>query len=449
MWRRLKVLLLGDAAESHLPERVQLAIERQQDESEVLIGWVQLAVVTAFAVLYSVAPKTFTAEAEFAPVPWALGLYLAFTLLRLALAYLRVLPRWFLALSVIIDMALLLGLIWSFHLQYQQPAAFYLKAPTLLYVFIFIGLRALRFEARFVVLAGVAAALGWLALVFYAVVADPAENLITRDYVHYMTSASILLGAEFDKVISILMVTLILAVAILRARRLLVRSVAEGAAARDLSRFFAPQIARQITASEQRIRPGEGELRDAAVLYCDVRGFTKLASRLSPGEVMRLLAEYQTRMVAVIQSHGGSIDKFLGDGIMATFGAAVKTETYAADALRAVDDLARAAAEWAAEREAAGIPPLVIGLAVAVGPVVFGAVGDETRLEFTVIGDSANLAAKLEKHTKVERGRALTTERSFAVAREQGYRPAAEPERRPAVHIEGVEGPVDLVVMDR
>ena len=449
MWQRFKLLLLGDAVETHLPERVQRAIDSQQDQSEILIGWVQLAVVTAFAVLYSVAPKTFTAEARFAPVPWALGLYLAFTVLRLALAYRRVLPRWFLALSVIIDMMLLLGLIWSFHLQYRQPAAFYLKAPTLLYVFIFIGLRALRFEARFVVLAGVAAAVGWLALVFYAVMVDPSENMITRDYVRYMTSATILLGAEFDKVISILVVTLILAVAIVRARRLLVRSVAEGAAASDLSRFFAPQIARQITASEQRIRPGEGELRDAAVLYCDVRGFTNLATRLSPGEVMGLLAEYQTRMVEVIQRHGGSIDKFLGDGIMATFGAAVKTDTYAADALRAMEDLDRSAVEWAAEREAAGKPPLEIGFAVAVGPVVFGAVGDESRLEFTVIGDSANLAAKLEKHTKVERGRALTTENSLSVAREQGYRPGSEPERIPAARIEGIEETVDVVVIAR
>ncbi len=447
MWRRLELLLFGEGLNSHLPERVRHAIARQQDQSEVLIGWAQLAVVTTFGVLYAVAPKTFTAEAEFAPVPWALGGYLAFTVVRLALAYRMVLPRWYLGLSVIIDMVLLLGLIWSFHLQYMQPAAFYLKAPTLLYVFIFIGLRALRFEARYVVLAGAVAALGWLGLVLYAIMIDPADDMITRDYVHYMTSASVLLGAEFDKVISILVVTVILAVAIVRARRLLVRSLTEGAAARDLSRFFAPEIARQITASEQRIQPGEGEHRDAAILYCDVRGFTLLADRLSAGEVMRLLAEYEARMVAVIQRHGGSIDKFLGDGIMATFGAAVKTESYAADALRAVEELAQAAADWAAEREAAHLAPLEIGFAVAVGPVVFGAVGDETRLEFTVIGASANLAAKLEKHTKVEAVRALTTQDSLEIARAQGYRPRHEPERRSGIRVEGVEAPVDLAVV--
>ncbi|MHA4875171.1 hypothetical protein, partial [Enterococcus faecium] len=80
-----------------------------------------------------------------APVPLALAIYAAFSLGRLILAYHDALPRWILALSVIADMALLLGLIWSFHRQYGQPPAFYLKSPTLLYVFIFIALRALRF----------------------------------------------------------------------------------------------------------------------------------------------------------------------------------------------------------------------------------------------------------------------------------------------------------------
>jgi adenylate cyclase len=329
----------------------------------------------------------------------------------------------------------------------MQPAAFYLKAPTILYVFIFIGLRALRFDARFVVLAGVAAALGWLGLVFYAITVDPADDMITRDYVRYMTSATVLLGAEFDKIISILMVTLILALAIVRARRLLVRSLAEGAAARDLSRFFAPEIARQITASEHRIQPGEGELREAAVLYCDIRGFTALAAKLSPGDVMKLLSEYESRMVAVIQGHGGSIDKFLGDGIMASFGAAVRTETYAADALRAIEDLMPAAAAWAEERRARGRPGVEVGFAVAVGPVVFGAVGDESRLEFTVIGDAANLAAKLEKHTKIAGVHALTTAASVEIARAQGFRPAGEARALPAALVTGVEEPVELVAI--
>lgn len=90
---------------------------------------------------------------DFAPVPWALGIYFVFTLVRLVLAYRGGVGPAVLYLSIVLDMCLLLGLIWSFHLQYQQPPSFYLKSPTLLYVFIFIALRALWFEARYVVAA--------------------------------------------------------------------------------------------------------------------------------------------------------------------------------------------------------------------------------------------------------------------------------------------------------
>ncbi len=438
---------LGASGEGDLPERVKIAIRNQQDASEIVIGWVQLVVVLTFATLYTVSPKTFSEDVEFAPVPWALSAYFVFTVIRLILAYRARLPNWFLSLSVVMDMTLLLGTIWSFHLQYEQPPSFYLKAPTLLYVFIFIALRALRFEAHYVVLAGLVAAVGWLVMVFYAVTVDPTGQMITRDYVYYMTSNSILLGAEFDKVISILVVTAILAVAITRARRLLVRAVSEGAAARDLSRFFAPEIAKQITASERRVTVGQGVARDAAILNVDVRGFTALAAHMPANDLIALLAEYQSRMVPAIQRHNGTIDKFLGDGIMATFGAATESETYAADALRAMDEVMAMAEAWNAERVREGKPGLRIGAAVATGRVIFGAVGDETRLEYTVIGDAVNVAAKLEKHTKEEKVRALATAEAYAKAGAQGYRPTAAPEERPGRRMMGVEGSVDLVVL--
>jgi len=434
----------GDAA---LPVRVRAALREQQQGSEILIGWIQLAVVAAFGTLYAVSPKAFPAEVEFRPIPWALGAYLAFTLLRLALAHARRLPGWFLVLSIVVDMALLLGMIWSFHLQYMQPAAFYLKAPTLLYVFIFIALRTLRFEAGYVILAGVAAAAGWMAMAAYAVMWDPMSAPVTRDYVHYLTANAVLIGAEFDKVVSILTVTAILAVAIVRARRLLVRAVHESLAARELSRFFSPDVAERITDLDAGIEIGRGELRDAAVLNIDMRGFSQLATEIPPDDLIALLAEYQSLVVPVVQAHGGSIDKFLGDGVMATFGATRPSGTPAADALRAAEALAATTAAWTGRRRAAGRVAPGVGLAVASGPVVFGAVGDASRLEYTVIGTAVNLSAKLEKHTKIEGVRALTDALTLDAAERQGYVPAAAPERRPQRRVAGLDGPVDLVVL--
>ncbi len=443
--------LLGKKT-SELPERVRAAIQSQGDATERLIGWIQLAVVLTFATLYAISPKTFPPGQTFQPVPWVIGAYALFTLLRLALAYRISLPGWFLILSIVFDMALLFGLIWSFHLQYQQPASFYLKAPTLLYVFIFIALRALRFEARFVIAAGLAAAAGWSILVLYVITIDPSDNMITRDYVAYMTSNSILLGAEFDKMVSILMVAAILAVALIRGRALLVRSVSEGAAARELSRFFAPEVAERIRGAAQEVAVGSGELREAAILNLDLRGFTRFAKTRSPDEVMGVLAEYQHRMVQVIQDHSGSIDKFLGDGIMATFGVTEPSESHAADALRALEQALAKGAEWTAEQRAGGqraggMPCPEVNGAVATGRVMFGAVGDATRLEYTVIGDAVNLSAKLEQHNKVLRSRALTDAATFDLACDQGYAPPADLRRLEAVEVAGLDQSLNLVVL--
>lgn len=447
MWKNIKSVVFGEPIRGNLPKRVREAIANQQGQSEILIAWVQLFIVVTFSVLYSLSPKTFSADAMFAPVPYALYAYFAFTLLRLLLAYKITLPSWILGVSVIADMALLMFLIWSFHIQYEQPASFYLKAPTLLYVFIFIALRALRFEATYVLLAGASAAIGWMTLLAYAVFWDNGMEAITRNYVEFTMSHKILLGAEFDKVISIILVTLILALAIVRARRLLVHSVTQATAAADLSRFFSPEIAKQITHSQSWIEPGHGETRDAAILHCDLQGFTKLSMQHSPNEVITLLAEYEARMVPVIQRNGGTIDKFIGDGILASFGAAVSTACYAADCLRTMEDLMDESQAWHAERSANGKQGLTVRFTSAAGQVVFGAVGDESRLEYTVIGEPVNLAVKLDKHAKEEQAIAITTKTTFEIAEDQGFQVNKQAVVRSQRKIDGVSGTVDLVIL--
>ena len=350
-------------------------------------------------------------------------------------------------LSIIVDIGLLLGMIWTFHRQYQQPATFYLKSPTLLYVFIFISLRALRFEARYVVAAGIFAAVGWVLLAVYATWASGGFEQVTRDYVSYMTSNSILIGAELDKVITILTVTVILAVAITRARDLLVSTVVEGAAAHDLSRFFAPEVARQITSAEQAVAVGQGQVREAAILNTDIRGFTGIAAQIEPNELMQLLAEYQSRLVPIIERNGGSIDKFMGDGIMATFGAVEPSGHYAADALRAAEQIAAEVGSWKQGAALAEKQVLAVGAAVATGRVVFGAVGYENRLEYTVIGEAVNRCAKLEKHTKTVPAGALCTAEAHRIAVDQGYRPAQPQPVLKDCRVEGLAEPIDIVVL--
>ena len=401
----------------HLPGRVRDAIRRQQDSSEVVVGWIQLSIVVTFSILYALSPNPYTADTVFASEPWVLGVYLLFTLVRVVLAHRRALPNWLLYVSVIVDMLLLLALIWSIHIKYGQPASFYLKVPTLLYVFIFIALRALRFEARYVLLAGAVAAGGWLLMVLYAARIVPDNPMITRDYVQYMTSNSILLGAEFDKVISMLIVTGILAVAITRARNLLVRSVVESTAAAELSRFVPSEVAAQLKASETRIEAGAGDVRETTIFFNDLEGFTTLSEGMSPVELISTLNEYFSAVTEPIVRHGGVINQYQGDAILATFNLPKAHEDHAAGAVRAAIEIQHI---LASRTFGAGLR-LVSRVGINTGIVVGGLVGAQDRLGYTVHGDDVNLAARLEALNKEHGTRIIVSERTRELAGPESF----------------------------
>lgn len=442
----LRYILQGGPPETGLPDRVRAEIRAREDSSERLISWVQLGLVLFFSSLYAIAPRA-EGTAGFNFVPIALGAYFLFTVLRLALSYRFELPQWYLLISIGVDMALLVGLIFSFHIQYDQHPAFYLKTPTLMYVFIFIGLRALRFDPRFVLTTGIVAVAGWLGLVFYAAFADMDSMRVTRNYVEYLTGNSILIGAELDKTMVIFAVTIILSVALYRGRSMLFEATRDQAAAKDLRRFFAPEVAASITDADTSLEAGEGSLREAAILYADIRSFTSTSATLPPESVLSVLAEYQNLAVEVINQEGGRVDKFLGDGILATFGAVHPSDSYAADALRAAEKLVDCVANEQQRFRDVGWPGrLRIGTAVSAGTVTVGVIGSKNRLEFTVIGDAVNRAAKLEDANKAQKSASLTDQATWDLAIAQGY-DAKPVETRPHVEVAGMLRPVDLVVL--
>ena len=215
-----------------------------------------------------------------------------------------------------------------------------------------------------------------------------------------------------------------------------------------MRRFLSEGVAEAITSSEAMLEAGEAAERNAAIVMLDIRGFTRFSTTVPPGQVVAMLTSFHARIVPIVESHGGVVDKFLGDGVMATFGAVVPSTRAAADALRALEAIMDAAAEWSASQTSGddGAALEVNGAAVA-GPVVFATLGSADRLEYTVIGEAVNLAAKLEKHNKVEGTRALVPAATFEMAQAQGYRPSGTVERRPARRIVGAPEPVDLVVL--
>ena len=404
-----------------LPARTRLSISQREWANEVLLRVIQLVVIVMFCIIYAASPAT-RPQGSFSPVPYVLGAYLLLSVTGLVWGMLREPPDWAGYISILFDFALLYGLMVSFHLQYMQPASFIMKAPALLYVFIFISIRALRFNPKFVILAGIVAAMGWAAIIIYVTRIDPGDNMLTRSYVQYLTSNSILIGAEVDKILSILIVTAVLALAVNGSRNMLVTSVSEQAAASSLSRFFDDSVASGIRSDAVSLEAGRGEKREATILNVDIRGFTRLAARLEPDEVMELLSAYQGRIVPIIQGHGGVIDKFMGDGIMASFGIFGGEADHAARALAAAEAIFEDSIAWhRLEGPISRNAPVRIGMGLAAGQVTWGAVGANGRLEMTVIGPAVNLSAKLEKFNKRLDTGCIASAETWELASRQGY----------------------------
>ena len=143
-----------------------------------------------------------------------------------------------------------------------------------------------------------------------------------------------------------------------------------------------------------------GETIQVTILFSDIRSFTTISETMDAQTLVGLLNEYFTEMVSIIMKHGGVVDKYIGDAIMAVFGAPVPTRDDAANAVRAAVDMRAALARLNKRLVARGVQPLRTGIGIHTGEVVAGNIGSEERMEYTVIGDPVNVASRLESCTK-------------------------------------------------
>ena len=162
----------------------------------------------------------------------------------------------------------------------------------------------------------------------------------------------------------------------------------------NFERYFAPQLAQRIASSAGATRLG-GDKRKVAVLFSDIRGFTPLSEAMNPDEMARLLSEYFTEMVDCVFRHGGTLDKFIGDSVMAQWGAPIGDASDPDRAVRAAADMIRELDTLNGRWRAEGRPELEIGIGLNYGDAFAGNIGSEKRLEFTVIGDTVNTANRL------------------------------------------------------
>jgi len=179
------------------------------------------------------------------------------------------------------------------------------------------------------------------------------------------------------------------------------------------SKYVSKDVLEEILANPAMVKLG-GEEKEATVFFSDVRGFTTLSETLTPTQLVEFLNKYLSRMTDIMLAERGVVDKYIGDAIMGFWGAPIQTTTHALDAVRTALSMVEALLEFNASSKAAGEPEIDIGIGLNTGKVTAGNMGSSQRFDYTVMGDTVNLASRLEGQTKSYAIHILISESTYA-----------------------------------
>ncbi|HEX9461930.1 MAG TPA: adenylate/guanylate cyclase domain-containing protein [Alphaproteobacteria bacterium] len=191
--------------------------------------------------------------------------------------------------------------------------------------------------------------------------------------------------------------------------------VAAERARNNLARYFSPGVVEVLADRDQPFGPVRRQ--NVAVLFVDIVGFTGISETMAPEAVVDLLRQFAERMSAQVFACGGTMDKLIGDAMLATFGVPTAGERDAQNALQCADMMITAMEGWNTERAAAGQAHLAIGIGLNYGLAVIGDVGSEQCMSFTVVGDTVNTASRLQGLTRSLKARLLAADAVIAAAR--------------------------------
>ena len=372
---------------------------RAEIEAERTVALVRMIVGVATLLLFFgiVAPQRSVSDPIHREIPYimayALG-FIAVGVVSFVIARKGRYRPWMTWLFNTSDLVFWLVLMASAVFNYSVPAGYFVAAPPTVVILALLALASLRNNPW---LAAYSTAFVAIALIGLAAVAPdgPGQSpaLTGADPMFFQVPLNLI------RISVLVLGGLTMVYLTTRTRALLRRAIDQTLQRRHLSRYLPPQVGDRIARfDEDRLRRGAEQ--DAAVMFVDIRGFTEMAEGMDPADLGGFLGEFRTVVAAEVNAHHGIVDKFIGDSVMAVFGA---LESHGNDAANAVDcsvAILAALAKWNRARQHESKPPVAVGIGAHWGRVFCGAIGDENRLEFTVLGDTVNIASRLETLTR-------------------------------------------------
>ncbi len=337
-----------------------------------------------------------------------------------------------------------------------RPLAMQYRFDNFQYFFIILAAGTLAYSWRTVIALGSWTAIMWtIGWVIAWWVATPIPGISERvaealqgypDVAEIMDPNSFMIPQRVQQVVVFIMVAVTLGISMQRLNWLLISNAGLERERANLSRYFSPNVVESLSHNDEPLKQVRKE--NVAVLFIDIVGFTRFAAGRDPYEVIEVLRGFHARMEAEVFRHHGTLDKYLGDGLMATFGTPVTTPLDASNALACGRSMVDVIDRWNLERKRAGEPEIQVGIGVHYGPVVLGDIG-ANRLEFAVIGDAVNVAAKLEALTRDFGARIVVSDaaraQSLIETPSETVLADFEPKKQHAVR--GVETPMDIWVL--
>lgn len=347
------------------------------------------------------------------------GLFLVSGFIPYAMRHTGKWRLWFAAFATVDAILLVTAMLLPNPLQTNDwPVQMGLRFHNVLYLFVLLAGAALSYSPFLVVWTGFSAAAAWsigtllIAIQSNAVTSDPVSTgdpVIDsqRALETFLSPTFVNLGGWMNEVVLLMITAVIMAAAVWRARTRMVRQVKAERARTNLARYISPDLTEQLAQGRSPFEASEQ--RKVAVLFVDMIGFTRLAEETTPERTITMLRGFHRRMAEAVFACGGTVDKYAGDSVMATFGALGERPDDALRAVRCAQAMVLAVDDWNAKRQERGSPPVRIGIGVHYGDVVVGNVGEQRFLQFTVIGDTVNVASRIERLTRDHGARILAS----------------------------------------